>query len=62
MNAGFVARGFTGELNHLSQLIQQAIQYPGFALVDILQPCVSFNETDIFKWHNDRCYQITVRP
>lgn len=59
MNAGFVARGFTGEVEQLSDLIQQAIKYPGFALVDILQPCVSFNERDIFKWFRDRCYPIS---
>ncbi len=59
MNAGFVARGFTGEPEHLSNLIEQAMRYRGLALVDILQPCVSFNETDIFKWYKDRCYQIS---
>ena len=59
MNAGFVARGFTGEAEHLSDLIEQAMRYRGLALVDILQPCVSFNETDIFKWYKDRCYQIS---
>ncbi len=56
--AGFVARGFTGEPDHLSELIQKAILYNGFALVDILQPCVSFNEVDVFKWFKERCEKI----
>lgn len=59
MNAGFVARGFTGEPEQLTNLIQQAIRYRGFSLVDILQPCVSFNETSIFKWYRERCYLIS---
>jgi 2-oxoglutarate ferredoxin oxidoreductase subunit beta len=57
-NAGFVARGFTGEPDQLSELIQKAILYKGFALVDILQPCVSFNEVDIFQWLKERCEKI----
>lgn len=58
-NAGFVARGFTGYSDHLSELIQRAILHKGFALVDILQPCVSFNEVDIFKWLKERCEMIS---
>jgi 2-oxoglutarate ferredoxin oxidoreductase subunit beta len=54
-NAGFVARGFTGEPDHLSDLIQKAILHKGFALVDILQPCVSFNDVSIFQWFKERC-------
>lgn len=58
-NAGFVSRGFTGYPDHLSQLIQKAILHKGFALVDILQPCVSFNEVDIFQWLKERCEKIS---
>jgi 2-oxoglutarate ferredoxin oxidoreductase subunit beta len=57
--AGFVARGFTGDIQQLSELMQRGINHEGFALVDILQPCVSFNETDIFKWYKERCYTIS---
>jgi 2-oxoglutarate/2-oxoacid ferredoxin oxidoreductase subunit beta len=59
LGAGFVARGFTGEVDHLSELMQKAVAYSGFALVDILQPCVSFNEVDIFQWYKERCYLIS---
>jgi 2-oxoglutarate ferredoxin oxidoreductase subunit beta len=55
MDAGFVARGFTGEGDHLADLIHQAIRHTGFALVDILQPCVSFNKTNTFAWYKERC-------
>jgi len=58
MQAGFVARGFAGEPDHLADLIKQAISHPGFSLVDILQPCVSFNKVNTFKWYKDRSYKL----
>jgi 2-oxoglutarate ferredoxin oxidoreductase subunit beta len=56
--AGFVARGFTGNKRHLIDLMKQAIEYKGYALLDILQPCVSFNKVNTFKWYNERVYEI----
>lgn len=58
MKAGFVARAFTGEQEHLKGLIKEAVNHPGFALVDILQPCVSFNKVNTFKWYKERCYKL----
>ncbi len=55
MRAGFVARGFTGLQDQLVELIQAAIDFPGFALVDILQQCVSFNHVNTFQWYKKRC-------
>jgi 2-oxoglutarate ferredoxin oxidoreductase subunit beta len=55
MRAGFVARGFAGMIDHLSELIQQGIAHHGFALIDILQPCVSFNTVNTFTWYEKRC-------
>ena len=55
MKAGFVARGFSGMGDHLAGLIQRAIQHEGFAMVDILQPCISFNKVNTFRWYRDRC-------
>jgi 2-oxoglutarate ferredoxin oxidoreductase subunit beta len=58
MQAGFVARGFSGMVDHLSELIQQGIAHAGFALIDILQPCVSFNKVNTFAWYKKRCYTL----
>ena len=55
MRAGFVARGFAGMLDHLSDLIQQGITHRGLALIDVLQPCVSFNKVNTFAWYEKRC-------
>jgi 2-oxoglutarate ferredoxin oxidoreductase subunit beta len=43
--ATFVARGYAGKVDHLADLIVRAIEHEGFSFVEILQPCVSFNNT-----------------
>ena len=58
MKAAFVARGFSGKVEHLSALIQEAIAFRGLALIDILQPCVSFNKVNTFSWYKERAYEL----
>ncbi len=58
MHAGFVARSFAGTPDHLAEMIRQAIAHRGFALVDVLQPCVSFNKVNTFAWYKNRCYEM----
>ncbi|MBX2836577.1 MAG: 2-oxoacid:ferredoxin oxidoreductase subunit beta [Gammaproteobacteria bacterium] len=40
----FVGRGFSGDKEHLVPLIKSAIKHKGFALLDIISPCVTFND------------------
>ncbi len=57
-DCSFVARTFAGDKRHLQQTLVAALKHKGgFALVDILQPCVSFNPVNTFKWYKQR-----VRP
>ncbi len=56
--AGFVARAFSGNKEHLVSVMLQAIEYKGYALVDILQPCVSFNKINTFAWYSKRVYEL----
>jgi 2-oxoglutarate ferredoxin oxidoreductase subunit beta len=58
MKAGFVARAFSGRTEHLSVMISEGIEHNGFALIDILQPCVSFNKINSFAWYEKRCYEL----
>ncbi len=58
MQAGFVARGFSGMTDHLTLLIQRAISHRGFSVLDILQPCVSFNKVNTYTWYKKRCYEL----
>ncbi len=56
LGAGFVARCFSGEKEHLKETMMAAIEFPGYALVDILQPCPSFNRLNTFGWYKKRVY------
>jgi len=56
--ATFVARGFTGHQDQLVKLMKEAINHPGYALIDILQPCVSFNKVNTHRWYADRVYEL----
>ncbi len=58
MDASFVARGFAGDGEHLKGLMKESITHKGFALLDILQPCVTFNKWNTFKWYRERVYRI----
>jgi len=57
-DCGFAARGFAGDIPHLANLIREGILHKGFALIDILQPCVSFNRVNTFQWYASRVYKI----
>ena len=56
--ATFVGRSFAGDIEHLSSLIKKGISHRGFALIDILQPCVSFNRLNTFQWYRERVYKL----
>jgi 2-oxoglutarate ferredoxin oxidoreductase subunit beta len=58
----FVARGFAGDAAHLTQLYKQAITHKGFALVEVLQPCVSFNKVNTYQWYKERVYHVDQEP
>ena len=58
LGAGFVARGFSGNMEHLSGLIQKGMSHKGFSLIDILQPCVSFNRINTYEWYKKRVYDL----
>ncbi|MBI2906184.1 MAG: 2-oxoacid ferredoxin oxidoreductase [Chloroflexi bacterium] len=56
--ATFVARSFSGDIDHLSKMIMAGIQHKGLAFIDILQPCVSFNRVNTFAWYRERIYKV----
>jgi 2-oxoglutarate ferredoxin oxidoreductase subunit beta len=59
MHAGFVARSFSGMPDHVAEMVRLAIGHSGFALIDVLQPCVSFNKTNNFAWYKKRVYELS---
>jgi 2-oxoglutarate ferredoxin oxidoreductase subunit beta len=58
LGATFVSRGYSGELRHLVWLIGEALQHPGYALVDVLQPCVTWNRSYAYAFYKDRVYKL----
>lgn len=60
--ATFVARVFVGEFEHMKQIMTQALRHRGFALVDIFQPCVTFNYKNTYQWFQERVYKLEDDP
>jgi len=58
LNASFVARAFSGDRERTAEILKQAITHRGFALVEILQPCVSFNRVNTFQWFREHSYYL----
>lgn len=60
--ATFVSAGFAGNAQHLTQLIKSAILHPGFGLVDVYQPCVTYNYINTYEYYSKRVYDIVGTP
>ena len=60
-DCSFVARGFAGHKDHLVGLMKRAVKSKGFSLLEILQPCVSFNRINTFDWYRERVYDLGDR-
>lgn len=56
--ATFVASGFSGDINHLIALIEQGVKHKGFSLINIFQPCVTFNQMTTYAWYRERIYKL----
>jgi len=44
LGATFVARSFSGDKNQLVPILKAGLSHRGFALVDVISPCVTFND------------------
>jgi len=56
--ATYVARGFSGDPNHLAMLIENGIKHKGFAFIDVMSPCVTFNTLNTYDWFRKRVYKL----
>jgi 2-oxoglutarate ferredoxin oxidoreductase subunit beta len=52
--ATFIARGFSGEQKHLTELIKEGIQHKGFSFLDVFSPCVTYNHDNTYQWFRPR--------
>ncbi len=60
--ATFIGRGFPADLRHLVETLKRAIEHRGYALVDVLQPCVSFNRGYAYDYYQPRVYELDEEP
>lgn len=58
LDCSFAGRAFAADTEHLKMLMKEAINHKGFSLVDILQPCVTFNKVNTFEWYRQRVYRL----
>ena len=58
MGATFVARGYVAEMQHLVWLIGEALHHRGYALLDVLQPCVTYNRPSSYGFYTPRVYKL----
>jgi 2-oxoglutarate ferredoxin oxidoreductase subunit beta len=56
--ATYISRAFSGEPNHMADIIAGAIAHRGFALVDVFSPCVTYNKVNTYPWFKQRVYKL----
>jgi 2-oxoglutarate ferredoxin oxidoreductase subunit beta len=56
--ATYVARGFSGDVKHLAELVTNGIRHRGFAFVDVMSPCVTYNKINTFDFFRQRVYKL----
>lgn len=56
--ASFVAQSFAGDIPHVTEMIELGMRHEGFSLVNILQPCVSFNRYNTYQYYLKNSYKL----
>lgn len=58
LDAGFVARANAQDREQTKELMKRAIAHQGYALLDILQPCVTYNKLNTYQWFKEHTYYL----
>jgi 2-oxoglutarate/2-oxoacid ferredoxin oxidoreductase subunit beta len=58
LDVSFAARVFIGDIEKTKEIMKKAIAHKGFSVVDIFQPCVSFNKVNTFQWFKEHTYYL----
>ncbi len=58
LGASFVSRAYSDDMKETKEIIKKAIQHKGYALVDLLHPCVTFNRFNDRKWFKENTYYL----
>lgn len=62
LGATFVARTSSGDPKHMTETITRAMKHKGYSLIDVLQPCVTFNKINTYQWYKQRVYNVEALP
>src|SRR5256712_4614610 len=60
--ATFIARGFSGEPKHLTELMKEGLRHKGFAFIDVFSPCVTYNHDNTYPWFKERVKKLEDDP
>jgi 2-oxoglutarate/2-oxoacid ferredoxin oxidoreductase subunit beta len=60
--ATFIARGFSGEPKHLTDLMKQGLRHKGFSFIDVFSPCVTYNHDNTYPWFKQRVKKLEDEP
>jgi 2-oxoglutarate ferredoxin oxidoreductase subunit beta len=58
----YIARGFSGEVAQLAWLIERGMKHDGFALIDVLSPCVTHNKVNSYDWYKKHIVHVEDVP
>ena len=58
LNASFVARVFAGDKEQTKEIIKKAVNNKGYSLVDVFQPCITFNKINTYQWFKENTYYV----
>jgi len=58
LDATFVARAFIGDQDRTREIFKKALMHKGYALVDVFQPCFTFNKINTFQWFREHTYYL----
>src|SRR5947207_4248968 len=56
--ATFVARGYTGQVRHLTALIKARLEHRGCSLIDCFSPCVTFNKDNTHEFFKQKTIKL----
>jgi len=58
--ASFVAQSFAGNVNQVVEMIKAGMKHQGFSLINILQPCVTFNKINTYQYYLKQSYKLSA--
>lgn len=60
LKPSFVARVYSGEVDHMTEVFREALRHDGFAFVEILQACPTYNRATPDHWYAERVKDIST--